>query len=376
MVYLYRCVPCLYFCIRVLIYALIASPVMAQSAESPNTEQFPASTNTVSTNAITIPEESLQPPVSLVTDLPVQTIVESDSALPAPVLDQQTPSGYWLVSSRRALQTIHGQSRGPWRLDVLQNQLTGSYRSSNLNDLSAQLVPGIPVCVFSHGSFVKWESHCSQACEAYQKLHWATGNQPLQMIFFSWPSDGPYTHLPQVDVAVRGKRAEFNGFHLATLIAAIPESCPVTLIGHSHGSRVTLSAMHLAAGGSIQGYSFTGSIGSQRRMRVVLAAGAMDHNWLNPGERYGLALNRVECLLNLRNQNDLPLTFYPLHRPFARRPIARSGITIGDTARLGDNAAKVRQVDVTNVVGSDHLWPDYYSKTQVLVTIAPYLISY
>ncbi len=354
MVYLTQSIPFLYLCLRILFFALVASPALAQE------------------------EQNLVPPVL---EAPAASIKESLSAetksaiSPATHAEENLTESYWLVSTRRSAQTIHDKSRGPWHLDIIQAHKSGTSNSSNLNQLSAQLTPGVPVCIFTHGSFVTWKSQAQQACNAYQKIRWASRNAPLQMIFFTWPSDGPYTHIPQVDVSVRGKRAEFNGFHLATLLSRIPESCPVTLIGHSHGARVALAATQLGAGGSVQGHSFTRSIG-RRRMRLILAAGALDHNWLNPGQRYGLALNRVECLLNLKNQNDLPLAFYPLHRPFARRAVARSGLTSRDTAALGPNAAKIRQVDITNRLGNAHNWPNYYDDPQILATIVPYLVSF
>lgn len=303
--------------------------------------------------------------------------IESETTGATPTSSSMTElSDYWVVSTRRAVQTIHEKNRGPWHLDVYHCTSDGQSESCQLADLSSGIVPGVPVCIFAHGSFVSWQSHCQQACRATQQIRRAIGDQPLQLIHFSWPSDGPYTYVPTVDVSVRGKRAEFNGFHLATLISQLPESCPVTVIGHSHGTRVALAAMTLAAGGTIQDHTFTGSVGANRRMRVVLAAGAIDHHWLRPDQRYGPAMNRIECLLNLVNQNDLPLALYPLHRPFAKAAIARSGMTSRDVDTLGYNAAKVRQVDVTNRLGSDHLWPDYYEDPVIIATIVPYLVSF
>lgn len=283
---------------------------------------------------------------------------------------------YWIVSSRSSVQTIHKKSRGPWHLDIYRMQNGGQSQSAAAHSLLGDLIPGVPVCIVAHGSFVTWESNCQQACQAFRSIRRSTGNTPLQVIFFTWPSDGPYTMIPQLDVSVRGKQAEFNGFHLATLLSCIPEACPVTMIGHSHGCRVVLAASQLAAGGAIQEHRYTGSIGAARRMRVVLTAGAIDHHWLNPGQPYGLALNRLECLLNLRNQNDLPLALYPLHRPFARRAVARSGFTERDRQALGWNSAKIREVDVTNAVGRSHFWPDYYGDANVMAALVPYLISF
>lgn len=383
MVTLSRSIPILYFCIRVLFFAIVASPVYAQGAGLTQSAQqlpeLPSPELSAPADAEPTPANQYNPkPSSSPSELNEYSVQKPATKVEVPSEVSESPTGsYWIVSSRRAVQNVHQTNRGAWHLDVFTCQPGATAVASNLDALSQQLLPGVPVCIFSHGSFVQWENHWKQSNQAFVNLNWATGNKPVQYIFYSWPSDGPYSHIPQVDVAVRGKRAEFNGLHLANLVSYIPESCPVTLVGHSHGTRVVLSALELAAGGSVQGLSLTKSVGQQRRMRVVLAAGALDHHWLNPGQRYGLALNRVECLLNLRNQNDLPLAFYTLSRPFARRPIARLGITSKDSAAIGGyNAAKIRQVDVTNLLGGNHYWPYYYGNSQILAAVAPYLASF
>ncbi len=48
----------------------------------------------------------------------------------------------------------------------------------------------------------------------------------LQVIFFTWPSDGLITGLFPTDVAIRGRQAEFNGLHAARVITCLPPSLP------------------------------------------------------------------------------------------------------------------------------------------------------
>lgn len=320
------------------------------------------------------------PPVAATESVPIPVPDLSAGSMAGterlPFIGDASAPNYWLVSSRCSAQHVNDMGRGPWGLDVLQRTPDLQMHRTDLPSLTSQLVPGVPVCIYVHGSFVEWESQCREAHNAYMHLRSASGGAPLQMIFFNWPSDGPYTYLPTIDVGVRGRQAEFNGFHLAWLISQIPESCPVCLIGHSHGARVVFSAMHLAGGGAIQGYVFPYSMGAQRRYRVVLAAAAMDHHFLNPGNRYGCALNRVECVLNLRNRHDIALTVYPLHRPFARRAFGKSGLTQRDAQAMGWNAMKIREYDVTPYLGHLHYWPEYYSRPAILAAIIPYAHFY
>jgi len=294
--------------------------------------------------------------------LPENGPANSTSSLPA----------YWMVSSRCSVQNIHEACRGSWGVTVSERRCSGEMVASSLPELVAQLDPTQPVCIFVHGSFVEFESQCQQAHAFYRRLAPCYPGR-LQLIFFTWPSDGPRTGWFPLDVAVRGRQADFNGFHLAYLISQIPESCPVTMIGHSHGARMILATMHLAGGGTVEGHYFPYSMGANRRFRAVLAAGAMDHNWLNPGQVYCCALNRLECVLNLRNRRDSALGFYPLSRPFAHRAVARSGFTRLDYYLLGANGAKLHDADVTTAVGASHYWPEYYNSPAVISWVLSYL---
>ncbi|WP_437206814.1 alpha/beta hydrolase [Planctomicrobium sp. SH664] len=303
-------------------------------------------------------------------DLPPTPELPSPGETPAPA-----PPQYWIASSRCSVQNFHESGRGNWGLNLYERAADGQLLSSSMQSMTNQLVPGVPVCIFVHGSFVEWKDVCNEGHAAYSRIRGAS-NAPLQTIIFTWPSDGPRTGCFPVDVAVRGRQADFNGFHLAYLISQIPPSCPVSMIGHSHGARVIFSAMHLACGGDIEGYRFPYSLGAGRRYRIVVAAAALDHNWLNPGQQFGYALNPVECVLNLRNRHDLALSLYPVSRPFAGRALARSGFTRWDKTKLGPNAAKVRDYDVTEYVGHHHFWPFYYNQPAVIAAAVPYLYFY
>ena len=301
---------------------------------------------------------------SAVAELPLGS---APAMAPPPV--QNVGGCYWLVSSRNAKQNYR-QNSGCY-LDVFQRFGDGTCVRSDIASLSAQISPNLPVCVVVHGGFVSWDDTLKESHEAYQCVQ-AVAQCPIQMIFFSWPSDGPYTFLLPIDIAIRGQWADFNGFYVARLVSYLPPSCPVCLVGHSFGCRTVLAAAHVMAGGEMHGLVFTGQPPTNRT-RIVLAAAAVDHHWLDPGEKYERALPRAECVVNLRNQEDLPLLFYPLNRPFAGRSLARVGFTGWDRRRLGGQNPKAIDYDVTANIGHAHLWPQYFSNPQILAIMAPYI---
>ncbi len=286
------------------------------------------------------------------------------------VLGTATSPNYWIVSSRCDVQHRRHIHLDDGELDVYQRTPDGQLFQTNVATLQSQIVPGVPVLMCIHGTFVTWQDECIESHQAYQWIRNACPQLPLQVIFFTWPSDGLVTGILPTDVAIRAKQSEFNGFHVARLMNCIPESCPVSFIGHSLGCRTILSTLHLAGGGEVQGMTYPGRI-TNHRYRAVFAAAAVDHNWLNPHDRYGCALPRTECIVNLQNRKDLPLAFYPLHRLFAGRALARSGLTRRDTRKLGSSSEKIINLDVTETQGRNHLWPGYFQVPAIAAAIAP-----
>jgi hypothetical protein len=243
-------------------------------------------------------------------------------------------------------------------------------------------IPGAPTCVMVHGSFTRMKDVWGDSECTYSWLRGACPQVPLNFIYFTWPSEGPFavlphspfsTPIPCVDFGILGRRAELNGFYVADLIGSLPGPTTVSLIGHSLGTRAIASGLHLLGGGTVHGQARWNPADCGHRIRVILAAAAIEHDWLNPGERYGCALNRAECLLNLRNECDLALALYPLRRPFSSRALARSGFTSKDQRKLGDHVLQLSELDVTPIIGKGHSWPSYCRQPGIAAAVSPYV---
>lgn len=300
----------------------------------------------------------------------------SFSELPAgpelpPALPAEATPRYWIVSSRRLPQEL------PWtgghQMEVFERRPDGPLSRSDLATLRCQLVPGVPVCVFVHGTFVSAEWHQQESARTYEWVRQTAPHLPLHVIFFTWPSDADTAWLSPILVNLRGQWAENNGFYLAELIANFPPESPVCLVGHSHGGRAVASTLHLLGGGQVGGYTLPFDPGPARRMRAVFAAAAFDRHWLNPGQRYDRALCRTEGILNLRNSNDLALHIYPLRRPFSRQAIGDTGFTLWDRARLGPFSIRAIDLDVAPFIGFGHTWFCFYDEPRIAHAMTPYV---
>lgn len=92
--------------------------------------------------------------------------------------------------------------------------------------------------------------------EVHETARWirsAAPAAPVRVVDSTWPSDVNIPYLLPLDVNILGQRSGNYGFHLAHLVGQLKPEQPVTLVGHSHGARLTAATMHLLGGGSIEG---------------------------------------------------------------------------------------------------------------------------
>lgn len=298
----------------------------------------------------------------------VDDAVAIDSLSVGPLLP--APERYWIVSSRKLPQEL------PWvpgrPLEVFERVPGGPLVKSDMLTLVSEIRRDAPVCIFVHGTFVSAEWHQQESAHTYEWVRNAASHLPLNVIFFTWPSDDNSRWLNPFLINQRGQWAENNGFYLAELIGYLPPECPVCLVGHSHGGRAVASTLHLLGGGHVGGYYFPYDPGASRRYRAVLAAAAFDRHWLNPGQRYERALCRTEGILNLCNPGDLALHIYPFRRPFSRQAIGETGLTLWDRARLGALNGRAIDLDVSPLLGLSHTWPFFYNEPRIAQAIVPY----
>jgi hypothetical protein len=320
-------------------------------------------------------DDVVQPPLlvvpqvpSLETASPIIESIDSVTADPVPVLIP----GFWVVATWNSPQSFVDSS--PAFCPSIQrfDEGVGS-RGSNLAQLKASLIPGVPVCIGVHGSFMDQNYVASYASSTYDWLKAGSCGRPFYFIYLSWPSDRTISALATIDVAILGQRASRNGFYLLDLMHCLPAESPVCLVGHSHGTRVISSALHLMGGGTVEGLRHKCPGTGGRQIRAVYMASAIDHDWLNPGERYDRALRSVECLINLQNRRDPALKIYPLHRLGLSRALGCSGFTDRDYEELGWQAGRVRNWDVSNIVGAGHFWPNYVKRPQLARGLRNYL---
>ena len=236
------------------------------------------------------------------------------------------------------------------------------------------LQPGVPVCIVTHGSLVSWDDLMMESPRVYQWLKCAAPDKPLQVVFFTWPSnDLPLGFCPQIDFGILGRRAEYNGLYLSQLVTQVPSACPISFFGHSYGTRTIAATLHLFGGGDVLGYRLNHSCGIGHRVRTVFAASAIDHHWLNPGDRFGRALGQTEALLVTLNERDLALHFYDIRSLWGHTALGDEGFHRSDLRAIGWQAAKLSTLDVAPLLGCGHTWYHFYTHPQIAWSIGPWI---
>ena len=293
-----------------------------------------------------------------------------------PVPDR--PHDYWIISTRRCLQ-LGGYQTQRQCLEYFHRgahstpQTPHGLQLRREDEFLASVNPDVPVCIIVHGSLIGWQDLLDESSATYRWLRQAAPDQPLQVVFFTWPSDRPLSALAPLDMTILGEQSSFNSLYLGHVLGKLPPATRVSLIGHSHGARIVTSTLHLLAGGEIHGQRLPPPPQGYPRVRVVLAAAAIDHHWLQPGERYGRALEPLEGLLNLRNSQDFALTLYPLRRPFGVESLGRRGFRTQDRTAFAPFLKKIRELEIAPLLGPGHTWPHYYGNPQIAQAVTPYV---
>ncbi|RPI88833.1 MAG: alpha/beta hydrolase [Planctomycetaceae bacterium] len=310
--------------------------------------------------------ESFSPPLT-----PAQPPAAVDS--PPATGFAESPDGFWIVSSR--------QARGAPSTPDSSRQLGYLYRSPRglvpvpRETFLSTLRPDRPVCVVIHGSYNYWPDVISESLRNYRWITQAAEGHPVQFVYFTWPSDG-YAHIVfPAELYVMGRRSAIHSVYLANLISQFPPDQPVTLIGHSHGARAAVGALHALGGGAVDdGSALPAGSPVPRRVRSVLVAAAVDHDWLNPGHRYGKALEPVERMLVIHNHRDGWLSVYPLKNVFSPpQALGRTAFNMNDRMQLDQLGRKITLVDSSNIVGRSHDFSAFNSRPEFAAAISPFV---
>jgi hypothetical protein len=280
-----------------------------------------------------------------------------------PAGDRAADADHVLLVSTRALGTrcdAHAMAAGLHceRLAPAGGHSPRRWESISWNDVAADFATPLPTVVYVHGNRVSADEERAHGLALYRQLAAKRrAATPVRYIIWSWPAD--QLRRPVKDYQVKAARTRPVGWQLAWAVDQWPAESPVALVGYSYGARVVTGALHILAGGELDGLRLDRRAHPGRPpVRAALIAAALHADWLQPHGYHGRALEQVDRLLLINNQRDPAMRFYRL--AMEDRHVQALGYAgIVGRASLGQLAERVQAVDATDAVGRSHALVDY-----------------
>jgi hypothetical protein len=271
----------------------------------------------------------------------------------------------WLISTRAAPRCgeldASLQSLRYWRYD----ETACRWSPSGSNEFDVASPDALPTVVFIHGNRTDSDEAVTKGWYAYEYIRACSACRPIRYVIWSWPAERMCRGVHE-DTRLKVELSDIESYYLACWLGRARPSARISLIGHSFGPRIVTGALHLLAGGEVDGRNMPPSTvaawsgGKRNPIRVVLLAAALDAGWLAPGGCHDRAVSLMERMLVTCNDRDRVLRWNP-------RMYGRGGPeAMGFVGPCGiAEADKVEVIDVACTVGRIHDWRCYCSAANV-----------
>jgi len=240
-----------------------------------------------------------------------------------------------------------------------------SWQRSSIEQFFAASGDGRITVFFVHGHSVNMHWAMEGGWQIYRGIVQAcpAAPPPIRFVIWKWPSEGGGRPIP--DAREKAVIADQQSYKLGWFMGHIPAQTPLSFVGFSFGPRVIGGALHLSAGGVLDGHKLETPYAG--RSRNVFWAAALNHHWLAPGHRNGSAIHSVDALLNLYNCCDPIMRFYP--RVGGADALGRVGMP---ASWLGADAYRYAQRNVCGEVNRLHLTRNYSGNASVMASTRKY----
>ncbi|NIP84419.1 MAG: hypothetical protein GTO03_02210 [Planctomycetales bacterium] len=290
--------------------------------------------------------------------------------------DERPGDELWLVDCR-ALTTVRAATQKvdhrlrAWRYDRAQATWQRQEQAQFLEATGRVM----PTCFWVHGDRVDPDKSFHIGREVYHQLVAdRPAGPPIRFVVWSWPTTKQMHGRPLKDARIKAARADAAGYSLAWVLSACDPDTPVSLLGFSFGARVVAGAVHLAAGGQLDGYAIAADRQPAGAYQVVLLAAAMDDQWLLPGKKHGQALQGIRQLLLVNNGQDWVLKRYHLLKcGNGCQALGYQGLIW--PASLPDHEVTVSQMNAGPYIGKQHRWGPYVYTKPVITKVRQTILS-
>jgi hypothetical protein len=252
------------------------------------------------------------------------------------------------------------------RFERLENE---RFIAASKDEFLATLDPSQTTCFFVHGNRLSASDARRIGVDFARRL--GPTNVPYRFVIWSWPSDRVVGLIR--DARVKAVRADGESYYLASVLAELPPSADVSLVGWSFGARAITGGLHLLGGGVFVGNSLNRVDQPSVRPRVVLMGAAVPRGWLLPGGAHGLAPLQVEQLTLFFNPRDPALKHFPVvFGPGWPQAVGYEGISTRQLGAVGD---LVQQYNVSGTIGHSHSMARYTRSAWIMSTVRQFALE-
>lgn len=274
-------------------------------------------------------------------------------AVPLAEFDARAHDQIWQVSSR----SVWSRGSASECLVYRRRTKTGQWVDETADRFIAANEDGLArrVLFYVHGNRSTHQDAIRAGLATYDQtfLDWK-GAPPVRFVIWSWPSEQVRGLI--ADIRTKADRAEQHAFHFAKLLGQMDQHPEISIIGYSYGARLTVNALHLLGGGSVEGHRLESAARVRPKINVTLVAAAIRNDCLC--NKTWLALTQINHLFLMYNSRDQFLRFYKLARFDDKTPAL--GFTGLRSYRSGFlHASQIEQFDASKQVGREHAYLAY-----------------
>ena len=216
--------------------------------------------------------------------------------------------------------------------------------------------------IFVHGNRIDPSWAERHGWMVYRQLaRGARQDERIRFVIWSWPSDrvgGPIR-----DARIKAHRANSEGYVLGWFLGHFPTEDRLSLIGYSFGARVIGGALHVAAGGTLDGHTLPLPT-QERSVHASLLAPAMHRDGLSSRGLFGDAQHQIgELLLFFNTEDPVLRRYFWLEKRDRQDALGFAGFCPRPIAPI------VNELNVAPIVGRTHDVERYFSENRVVTLL-------
>ena len=279
------------------------------------------------------------------------------------------PHEHWLIRTENA--PVCGDFGRGYACITYWQQCGDTWRQATHATFIATMSLDWPVSFFVHGYNA---SERAAIADSDKFIAASCCGGPFRFVTWVWPARHQFARGVVFNLEDKMQRARAQAYYLARTIEEIAPATPLTLIGHSFGTRVVGGALHDLAVRQVGASPLLGRPAGEtvaRPMQALLLASALETSAFVAGGSAEGALSQVDRLLLTYNPDDRILG-YMAHYLGRRDLLGLTGLSLG--ASESNTRGQLISFNANSWLGRNHLVPRFMRHPPLVARLRPHLV--